>query len=259
MATPSPPHKLCAIAVMAKAPQPGRAKTRLVPPLTGDEAATIGAAFLRDITDNLLRAAQAAPIHCYAAYAPAGSEALLAGHLAPGTRLVLADGSLEVPGRVQGFGRSLLHAATSLFARGYGAAVLLNSDSPTLPNSLLRQATVALTASGDRVVLGPAEDGGYYLIGMKAPHVHLFEDVAWSTEAVAEQTRARARALGLELLELAPWYDVDDCAALRRLVREVTAPRHENPVSAYAAPFTAAVVAELRLADRLAAPVGACG
>ena len=99
MAEPSP-RELCAIVVMAKAPHPGRAKTRLVPPLTGDEAAAIGAAFLRDITDNLALAALAAPIRGYAAYAPAGSEALFAAHLAPGTRLVLADGSLEVPHRV---------------------------------------------------------------------------------------------------------------------------------------------------------------
>jgi len=250
----APPHQLCAIAVMAKAPQPGRAKTRLVPPLTSDEAACMGAAFLRDVTDNLACAAQAAPIRCYAAYAPAGSESLLTPHLAPATRMVLADGSLLVPDRVRGFGRSLLQAATSLLARGYGAAALLNSDSPTLPTALLRQAATALTAAGDRVVLGPAEDGGYYLIGMKAPHAHLFADVAWSTEAVAEQTRARACELGLELVELEPWYDVDDSAALRRLVREVAAGS-----SGYAAPFTAAVVAQLRLADRLADPVAACG
>jgi rSAM/selenodomain-associated transferase 1 len=248
-------RRLCAIAVMAKAPQPGRAKTRLVPPLTPEEAATIGAAFLRDVTDNLVRAAQAAPIACYAAYAPAGSEPLLTPHLAPGTHCVLADGSMAAPPRVQGFGRSLLHAATSLFTMGYGAVALLNSDSPTLPTSLLCQAATLLLAPGDRVVLGPADDGGYYLIGMKAPHAHLFEDVAWSTDSVADQTRARARALDLEFLEIGPWYDVDDSISLRRLVSEVTTMGH-GP--AYAAPCSAKIVAELRLADRLADPVAAC-
>jgi len=250
------PRNLCAIAVMAKAPQPGRAKTRLAPPLTQEEAATIGAAFLRDVTDNLAGAAQAAPIACYAAYAPAGSEALLARHLAPDTQLVLADGSIEAPHRVQGFGRCLLHAATSLFAMGYGAVALLNSDSPTLPTALLRQAATALLTRGDRVVLGPATDGGYYLIGMKSPHAHLFEDVTWSTATVADQTRTRARAIGLEIFEIDAWYDVDDRAALRRLVDEVTTPAHPR---AYAAPFSAKVVAELRLAERLADPVTACG
>lgn len=126
-----------------------------------------------------------------------------------------------------------------------------------MPTALLRQAATALLAPGDRVVLGPADDGGYYFIGMKAPHAHLFEDVAWSTDIVAEQTRARVEALGLELVELEPWYDVDDAAALRRLLREVSPPRHEGP--AYAAPFTAREVAELRLADRFADPVTACG
>jgi uncharacterized protein len=251
------PRDLCAIAVMAKAPQPGRAKTRLVPPLTADEAAAMGAAFLRDVSENLSFAAQSDAIASYAAYAPLGCEALLTGLLAPNTRLVLADGSVAAPPRVQGFGRSLLHAARSLLDRGYGAAALLNSDSPTLPTALLCQATAALLAPGDRVVLGPAEDGGYYLIGMKAPHAHLFEDVAWSTEIVAEQTRARARALGLELVELDRWYDVDDHAALRRLLREVANPRGNGP--AYAAPFTARVIETLRLAERLAEPVTACG
>ena len=68
------------------------------------------------------------------------------------------------------------------------------------------------------MVLGPADDGGYYLIGMKAPHIHLFEDIDWSTSRVAEQTRQRARALGLSVAELDTWYDVDDAAALRRLL-----------------------------------------
>jgi len=243
------PH--CAIAVMAKAPQPGRSKTRLVPPLTAEEAAAISAAFLRDVTDNIALAAETTAIRGYAAYAPAGSEALLAGHLAPGTRLVLADGSPAMPPRVRGFGRCLLHAIQSLLAEDHGSAVVLNSDSPTLPTSLLRQTMEALAAPGDRVVLGPADDGGYYLLGMKAPHAHLFEDVAWSTDAVAEQTRARARALGLEIVELASWYDVDDRDALLRLLRDVGADDDPGPLRPYAAPMTATFLTRLRLAVRL--------
>ena len=122
--------------------------------------------------------------------------------------------------RVRGFGRCLLQAARSLFDRGHDAVCLLNSDSPTLPTSLLSRAARALAEAGDRVVLGPADDGGYYLIGMKAPHVHLFEDIDWSTSRVAEQTRQRARALGLSVVELDTWYDVDDAAALTRLCRD---------------------------------------
>ena len=86
---------------------------------------------------------------------------------------------------------------------GFGAVCLLNSDSPTLPTALLVRAARALLAPGERVVLGPAEDGGYYLLGMKQPHAHLFADIAWSTDSVAAATRARAAALGLEVVDAA--------------------------------------------------------
>jgi glycosyltransferase A (GT-A) superfamily protein (DUF2064 family) len=99
----------------------------------------------------------------------------------------------------------------------------------------------------DCAVLGPAEDGGYYLLGMTAPHAHLFEDIAWSTDTVAEATRARARTLGLDLVELAPWYDVDDHAALRRLVEDISAPPVGAALMPYAAPVTAACLARIGL------------
>src|SRR5689334_19089546 len=103
---------------MAKAPQPGRAKTRLVPPLTAEMAAALSAAFLRDITKNLTLAAREAPIQAWVAYAPAGLEACFDGILAPGTRLLLADGKPVTAPRVQGFGRCLLHAVQGLLATG---------------------------------------------------------------------------------------------------------------------------------------------
>lgn len=242
-----PPAGSCAIAVMAKAPEAGRSKTRLVPPLSDVEAATLGAAFLRDSTENVALAARTVPIDGFAAYAPAGAEALFHPHLAADTRLVLADGSGEMPRGVRGFGRCLFQAACALHAMGYRALGLLNSDGPTLPTARLRQAVEALMAPGERVVLGPAEDGGYYFLGMKQAHAHLFADITWSTHAVAEQTRARVRELGLDLIELAPWYDIDDEASLRRLVSELAAPS-----DAYHAPHTAKLVVEFALAGRLA-------
>lgn len=240
----------CAIAVMAKAPRAGQVKTRLVPPLTPEAARQLSASFLCDITENIRLAAQAAALQGYIAYAPAGLERMFDDVMAPGTGLVLADGSGEMPPRVQGFGRSLLGAARALFARGHTSVCLLNADSPTLPTVLLAEAARALAAPGDRVVLGSADDGGYYLLGMKAPHAHLFEDIAWSTAAVAEETRARARTLGLPILELAPWYDVDDGAALARLWCEMTMPR-PAALAPYPAPATAACLARLCLPDLL--------
>lgn len=237
----------CAIAVMAKAPQPGRCKTRLVPPLTQAGAAAMSAAFLRDITENITAAARAAPIHGCIAYAEAGTEALFDGHLAAGITLLLADGAVTAPPRVRGFGRCLLHAVRVLLAEGFGAACVLNSDSPTLPTAILRRAASVLAAHGDRAVLGPAEDGGYYLLGVKAAHAHLFEDIDWSTDRVAAQTRARAAALGLPLVELPTWYDVDDAEALRRLLAELGGVPAEGEAAAWPAPATAACVRRLGL------------
>jgi rSAM/selenodomain-associated transferase 1 len=243
----------CAIAVMAKAPRPGQVKTRLVPPLTPAAAASLSASFLRDITENIALAAREAAIHGYVAYAPAGFEAGFAGMLAAGTRLVLADGAGVRAERVEGFGRSLLHAAQALFAAGHDAVCLLNSDSPTLPTRLLVDAAAALAAPGGRVVLGPAEDGGYYMIGMKAPHAPLFGDIAWSTESVAAATRERARELGLPVVELEAWYDVDDAASLRRLCRELSSGQRSGGLSPYDAPATADCLARLGIFDLLAA------
>jgi uncharacterized protein len=248
----------CAIAVMAKAPIPGRVKTRLAPPLTPGIAAALSAAFLCDITENIALAARGKKISGYVAYAPAGSEALFDGMLADGTRFVLADGaavSVSAPG-VQGFGRCLLHAAQSLFAGGHDSVCLLNSDSPNLPTSVLSEAAAALSREGDRVVLGSAEDGGYYMLGIKAPHLGLFEDIAWSTSRVAAQTRERARSLRLPIVELAPWYDVDNAAALRRLCRELDSPARVSCLDPYGAPATAECIERLRIRDPLAAEPG---
>jgi len=236
----------CAIAVMAKAPQPGRSKTRLVPPLTPAQAAGLSAAFLRDITENVLAAGRLARIQGYVAYAPLGLEALFDGHLAAGTGLLLADGSTEMSFRVQGFGRCLLHAIKSLLDEGYGSACVLNSDSPTLPTAILRHAAQLLAAPGDRAVLGPADDGGYYLLGLKSAHAHLFEDIAWSTDQVAEQTALRARQIGLELVMLPNWYDVDDANSLFRLIDGLDRPQthpatpHHSAPEPFAAPATGA-------------------
>jgi rSAM/selenodomain-associated transferase 1 len=212
-----------AIAVMAKAPRPGLSKTRLIPWLTADQAARMSAAFLGDVTDNLALAARArdGAIVPYVAFAPAGAEVLFDGLLAPGTHMMLADGARPAPEGVTGFGRSLLHAVRSLLQAGHDAACVLNADSPTLPTRLLLAAHDALAAPGDRIVLGAAEDGGYYLLGMKHLHGHLFADIDWSSNRVAAQTRARAAEVNIPVVELEMWYDVDEPASLHRLLRDL--------------------------------------
>ena len=197
----------CAIGVMAKSPRAGHSKTRLCPPFHPEQAAQLSAAFLRDTAENIAVAALSAPIVGYAAYAPSGTEEALAPHLAAGTACVLADGSLPRPPGVEGLGRCLLHAIQQLFARGHAATCVLSSDTPTL---LVTAATVLLAGNERCAVLGACDDGGYYLLGMRRPHVGLFADIAWSTGSVAATSRDRAAALGLDLIELPLWHDIDD-------------------------------------------------
>ena len=99
--------------------------------------------------------------------------------------------------------------------------MVLNSDSPTLPTSLLVDTAEVLARPGDRAVLGPALDGGYYLLGLKAKHHRLFQDIAWSTERVAQQTLERAAELDLPVHMLPAWYDVDDVTGLKMLHAEL--------------------------------------
>ncbi len=237
--------QVCAIGVMAKAPQPGRSKTRLCPPLTHDQAAAMSAAFLRDITENIACAARSVPIKGLIAYAPEGSAHLFAGHVAEGTGMVLAIGRQDMPQDVVGFGRCLLHAIDAMLGEGHAAACVVNSDSPTLPTSILEEAARLLLAPGERVVLGPAEDGGYYLLGMKHSYARLFADIEWSSETVAQATRERAAELGLALVELPMWYDVDNRAALERLIVEVGGERVDAGLEHYPAPASAAALGQL--------------
>jgi rSAM/selenodomain-associated transferase 1 len=203
----------CGIAVMAKASMPGRTKTRLVPPLTFEEAAACNTAFLRDVADNILAASDRASIAGYMAFGPPQSEPFFQEHMPDEIGLLEAW--------YPNFGDCLFAAIAQLLERGHRSAVVLNSDSPTLPTSLLVKTAQLLTRPGDRAVLGPAHDGGYYLLGVKTAHHRLFEDVAWSTEHVARQTLERAAELGLPVHVLPTWYDVDDVRALRMLQAEL--------------------------------------
>ena len=209
---PTRPGKY-AFAVMVKAPRSGEVKTRLVPPLRAEEASRLSVCFVKDILANLVAVSESVPVDCYAAYSPAGTEALFRDFLPQQVRML--------PPRSIGLANSLPDAIEDLIARGYEGACLVNADSPTLPTSLLVNAITSLRAPGDRVVVGPATDGGYYLIGLKHPHRHLFHDIAWSTQRVYRQTIERAASIGLEVVTLPAWYDVDDAASLSWLCREL--------------------------------------
>jgi uncharacterized protein len=203
----------CAVAVMAKASIPGRTKTRLIPALGADQAANLNTALLRDVADRLNFVQGLTAIAPHMAYAPAGTEDFF-------RQILTADVGLLETVRPN-FGDCLVFALEQLLARGYGSVCLVNSDSPTLPPAYLIAAVTMLAADGDRMVLGPAIDGGYYLIGLKAAHRRLFQDIDWSTERVFAQTMARAAELGLPVVVLPSWYDIDELPTLEILAAEL--------------------------------------
>jgi len=229
----------CAMAVMGKASIPGRAKTRLVPPLTQQEAALLNTAFLQDSVANIVAAAGEVAVRPYVAYGPVGSEAFFREHLPADVGLLESC--------LPNFGDCLYLVIETLLARGFGSVCVVNSDSPTLPTAQLIAAARHLARPGDRAVLGPSLDGGYYLLGLKAAHRRMFEGIAWSSASVLEQTRQRAAELALPLVLLEPWYDVDDIATLRRLQGELSAPPGTaSAAGLYAAPHARAALAAAR-------------
>lgn len=211
--------------MMIKAPRAGASKTRLVPPLTHEEAAALSVCFLRDTAENMAEACATIAdgthkVDAVAVYTPTGAETAFDGLLPQSFALLAQRGDL--------FGERLFHASADLLRLGYESCCLIDSDSPTLPHSLLIAAVEELSRPGDRIVLGPADDGGYYLIGLKHPHPRLFAEIAWSSAEVSTQTIERAREINLNVTLLPAWYDVDDASTLRRLCVELFDERNSD-------------------------------
>ncbi len=204
-----------AVAILCKTPEPGKSKTRLSPPLAPEECAGISACFISDLARTIALLAKEGGVTGYAVYTPIGSEATL--------RKLIPDDFEIAPQRGDGFGERLLYGTSDLLAHHAGA-ILVNSDSPTLPLSILRAAVAAVRA-GDQVVLSPAHDGGYTLIGLSRLHARLFEDMPWSTPAVHRMTVERAAEIGIPVVNVPGWYDVDDAASLRLLEEEFSGRR----------------------------------
>lgn len=205
-----------AVAIICKTPASGLSKTRLSPPLRPDECAAISACFIRDLSKTIAALADDGDVTGYAVYTPLGSEATLRTLLPDCFRLVLqGEGNL---------GDRLLKGAADLLDAGHAGAILVNSDSPTLPAAILRAAADAVR-SGDNVVLSPAIDGGYTLVGLSKPHARLFEDIPWSTPDVYRLTLDRAREIGMPVIAVPAWYDVDDALSFKMLEAELAGSR----------------------------------
>jgi uncharacterized protein len=181
-------------------------------------AADLAGAFLRDVAAAINAIDPVLGCKGYAVFAPEGSENRLREFLPASFGLLCRrDATLGVV---------LCSAAQHFLSAGHDCVVLVNADSPTLPPTLIPEAIAALREPGDRVVLGPAADGGYYLIGLKRAHQRLFADIPWSTPAVYSTTVQRAAEIELPVTSLATWYDVDEVETLAMLLAEI---RGERP------------------------------
>lgn len=199
-----------AVAVLARAPSGG--KTRLTPQLPPNDARALREALLLDSLDQAH--ASEAPVTLFFTPATAMDE----------LRALVGD-DVRLEPQVDGdMGDRMAAAFAHLFAGGARHVVLIGSDVPSLPASRLADAFAALQYRDD-VVLGPAEDGGYYLVALSAPRPALFTGIAWGTRDVLRQTLEAAHAAGLSVALVDPWYDVDTPDDLSRVAEAGGAPR----------------------------------
>jgi rSAM/selenodomain-associated transferase 1 len=188
-----------ALAVMLKAPIPGKVKTRLVPPLSKHEAAELYSAFLIDIFNRL---AQLKDVDIHAFYAPPKKEDKIID--------IIPEGVFINPQKGEDLGERIYNVFEHLLnTKGYRRVAIIGSDSPDLPLDYIKQAYKQLETLKGGLVLGPTTDGGYYLIAMDRLSKVLFEGIPWSTEKVLEETVEKAHEKGFPVRLLEPWYDVD--------------------------------------------------
>lgn len=189
--------------VVAKEPAAGQTKTRLCPPLGPQQAADLYACFLHDVLATVRRVPE---VRRVIAYTPEAA--------APYFRALAPDFALT-PQRGADLGERLDALLSAALAAGAAKAVVMGSDSPTLPADYVKQAFAMLDTHD--VVLGPTDDGGYYLIGLRRPQPRLLRDVTMSTPSVLRDTLAIAEELGLRVALLPGWYDIDTVEDLARL------------------------------------------
>jgi rSAM/selenodomain-associated transferase 1 len=232
-----------ALVIFAKAPVPGQVKTRLCPPLTPDEAATLHGSFVIDTLERTKAAVGKLKLDMdrYLACAPSS------GHVffkimeeRQGVKLIDQVGD--------DLGARMHHVVETMFSRGYRRTIIIGTDVPTVPLDHFKQ---ALTSLEDHdLVLGPALDGGYYLIGINQSVPELFSDIPWSTDQVLRLTQEKAAVLGLKTALLERWRDVDTLDDLEALIEECTTdskkPKNERVVSTRTAGVLQALAKRLR-------------
>lgn len=223
------PRGRIAFVLFARVPCFGRVKTRLTPELTKRQAFELHVALVLDSLRQVRKAARSAGGIAVMAW----SRSWEPKHSTPWRPLRAAlRGFIRQPQQGSDLGARLRRTFRQLFRAGFARVVVLGSDSPTLPLRNVLAAGVLLRRGAD-LVLGPAADGGYYLIGLTGEQKDLFRDLPWGTGRVMARTLRRARGLGLRVGLLPVWHDVDRIDDVRRLRRELAGPRRRR------APMTA--------------------
>ncbi len=187
------------LVMVAKEPVPARVKTRLCPPLNPRLAAELYGLFIQDMVEEMSKIRSY--VELAVAYTPEGARASFES--------MLRCGVAFLPQQGQDLGERLHNIFKRLFGGGYDQVYVVNSDSPDLPRELMENSFRLLAETKTELVLGPCQDGGYYLIGLKRPIPELFQGIPWSTDQVLEKTLEQARLLGLSFSLLEPWYDID--------------------------------------------------
>lgn len=197
-----------ALVVMARVPSGTLGKSRLTRDLGGDHLELRRALLL----DTLEVARGVAAADLFVAVEPAESIDEM--------RELVGDRDRLFPQHGDTLGDRMRNAFVRLFAAGYSSVVMIGSDLPSLPTSHVAQAFQHLRAPPDALVIGPASDGGYYLIGMRRLWPALFTSVPWGTADVLTTTTSIAETCGLPVSFVAPWHDVDTVDDLRRVLRD---------------------------------------
>lgn len=200
---------LNALAIFAKAPIAGQVKTRLCPPLTHEQAADLFSCFLLDTVERMC---SLATVQVFLAITPADSELLF--------RQLIPFPVRYLPQRGDSLGEREINVLTDMLSKGFSRAVIIGSDIPTLPVTHIQEAFTRLEDAKSDAVFGPSTDGGYYLVGAREVHRPLFENIAWSTSQVLEQTLEQARLHRLTVELVPSWYDVDTVEDLQPLVAD---------------------------------------
>lgn len=195
--------------IFAKYPTPGMVNTRMAPPLTIEQASELHEACLRVVWERWRRLDG---LRLKLVVTPDERADDLCHVLGAGTGDVWEQGKGDL-------GARMLRAVDRSLTAGASGVILLGSDSPTLPQSTLESAVASLAEHEG--ILGPCEDGGYYLLGLRRRCPALFREVLWGQAGVADQTRARAAAEGLDLFQLPVWYDLDRFEDLERALWDV--------------------------------------